>query len=450
MKDAGLSFRERTHQFLKMERVPRVSFTLVVELPETIQLENPLPFPFRVHIVVNRRESHPGILAEDLAPLKFRIKALQLVLHAHTEAIAPGRRTPTYRSHDKRKHHFVVFPSDNPASAVVSITSYYLSKIKTRKRKEVDKDSELKQATDATQHLEKKRRKGDDKVDFTKVVSKDPSPLDMEHPAVVVDDGKYASMIQPISSEFESMKQRTSPGYEEERNWTSTREHSNQHMKIEQHCPPYDCDQDISTPNEERPHSPVLANDDRLTHFKERHSYDVAEQKLAPPSTAGDKGSLSHTDKDMPALRDHHIAPTSAPVGKNNECFYIAETGSSPFEEETCTSSSRSSVTQTTPHDLAQKMPFLLVNWDDEEHETIDIGALFDLCVGRHGLMQSKTRLYSGDMSGKGPDTIYPSFKTWSIKHSHAFKYKMTIEIGGKNVKFVGESGVNVIGPTAC
>ncbi|KAK7409182.1 hypothetical protein QQX98_008675 [Neonectria punicea] len=82
MRDAELSFSQKTQQIFGSSKVPTLHFTLQVEVPTVIQLENPNPIPFRARVVPNWDTSSKIING---AQPTAKVTALSMVIVAQTE-----------------------------------------------------------------------------------------------------------------------------------------------------------------------------------------------------------------------------------------------------------------------------------------------------------------------------------------------------------------------------
>ncbi|KAJ4422114.1 hypothetical protein N0V82_003197 [Gnomoniopsis sp. IMI 355080] len=390
-QDGGLSFKEKTHQFFKTSRVPQLSFSLEVDLPEVVQLGTSLPIPFRVRIVPNRRQTSQGVLTNKSPPLKVRVQALKLALHAHTAVIAPSNFTTyTYSCQDRMKHYMIRFPGKTFRSSIASHGNRNPDKRITKESSEYQKD------IFTSKGLEDKEGKGCNVGGVTDGASNISDPFyNTEYANISVDQKITSSVVHPDSSETPEHEELTGHEEKEENDFLVV-------MK-----------------------SKSLADD-------EIPSISTAEERRPGPV------SLS-TDRDPQERQDQEVAPPLGSGDKNGNLPYAVELPSIPIEKKACTAS-KSSMSWTTSQNPNQGLLVLSVKWNDEDNEPIDLGALFDLKVERHGLI-------GRNKAWKRSDTIYPSFKTWSIKHTHTFKYKMTIEICGRAVKLAGESDVTLISP---
>lgn len=83
-----------------------------------------------------------------------------------------------------------------------------------------------------------------------------------------------------------------------------------------------------------------------------------------------------------------------------------------------------------------RQLPFFRVKWDDEESETVDLGSLLELWVESCSM-------------DRGGETINPDFTTWSIRRTHQWKWRMTVQVSGsgQSSTFGGTQDVTVVGP---
>ncbi|RKK82869.1 hypothetical protein BFJ68_g17496 [Fusarium oxysporum] len=92
IETAGLSLQQRTQKFFRSSKVPQFAFSLQVDCPSVLQLENPNLIPFRVLVIPNQAQTtdiiQDALHTVTLTSMKFEIKA-------STEMICPG----TLRSH---------------------------------------------------------------------------------------------------------------------------------------------------------------------------------------------------------------------------------------------------------------------------------------------------------------------------------------------------------------
>lgn len=101
MENAELSFKQKTKQFMGSRKVPMFGFSLEVECPAAIQLNNPTPIPFKMRVVPSKPRTSEVI--HDVPQLVV-LKSLELVLKAHTETMAPTMFS-TKHTEDTLKHH---------------------------------------------------------------------------------------------------------------------------------------------------------------------------------------------------------------------------------------------------------------------------------------------------------------------------------------------------------
>lgn len=437
MNDAHLSFKEKTHEFLKAGSVPQLSFSLQVDFPKIIQLENPLPLPFRVRVVPNRRQTNQGILLDGTPPLTGRIKAFKLVLNAHTEVIASEGRLSVLGSQATLKHYLVVFPSKSLRSSIVSFVTRVT---RSQDREKISKYSEFSEVRSTPDEVSSEGEAGSGIGGVTESASKAPDSFDMESPAITIDETEVDSMIQPKS--LRKLGQRGLAEYDEEKEQcTAQMERGKQSLLEHEHD-----EQISSTPIGKQSDYSILAKDRSHSTHEEPNASFATERKATSPIQFGNGAIVSHADEDR---QDLHYDQPSLPerfVNKN-KTSYDAGKSSNPTRTESHPSASSSRTGCSACHkNLADRLPVLPVKWDDEDNEPIDLGAVLDLKIGRRGPTTPGSRLGSSSMSSRHPCTIYPSFKTYYIRHTHTLEYTMAIQICHETIKFAGHSNVTVKG----
>lgn len=106
MEDAHLSFKQKTNSFFHSSKVPGLHFKINIHTPGIIQLDHPLPVPFRISLVPNRQNSS-DVLYD--APQTAVVTSLELILKAHTHVVAPGNcGYTTYKTNDSVKHRIIL------------------------------------------------------------------------------------------------------------------------------------------------------------------------------------------------------------------------------------------------------------------------------------------------------------------------------------------------------
>ncbi|KAJ3524500.1 hypothetical protein NM208_g12040 [Fusarium decemcellulare] len=91
MEDAKLSFSQKMKQTFSTSSVPEFSFTLEVEVPTKLQLDNPTPLPFRVR-AVPKWDKTSDVIKE--IPQKIRLTHASLRICSSTEVICEGSLYP--------------------------------------------------------------------------------------------------------------------------------------------------------------------------------------------------------------------------------------------------------------------------------------------------------------------------------------------------------------------
>ena len=85
MENAELSFRQKTQKLLGSSKVPLLWYNVHVDYPAVIQLENPIPIPFKVRVVINRQRTSDIIVD---VPQKIELK-----ITTHNSSKVPRSRT---------------------------------------------------------------------------------------------------------------------------------------------------------------------------------------------------------------------------------------------------------------------------------------------------------------------------------------------------------------------
>jgi hypothetical protein len=90
MEDAELSFRQMAQKFFGSSKVPQFSFSVQVECPAVIQLENPNPIPFKIRVISDRQRTSD--IVTDF-PKSMALGALKIELKAVTSVICEREHT---------------------------------------------------------------------------------------------------------------------------------------------------------------------------------------------------------------------------------------------------------------------------------------------------------------------------------------------------------------------
>jgi hypothetical protein len=91
LESAELSFRQRTQKWFGSSKVPKFSFSIQVDCPAVIQLQNPNPIPFRIRIVPDRKQSSESLV--DL-PQTLALTSLYMQIEATTSIICDASFSP--------------------------------------------------------------------------------------------------------------------------------------------------------------------------------------------------------------------------------------------------------------------------------------------------------------------------------------------------------------------
>lgn len=87
----------------------------------------------------------------------------------------------------------------------------------------------------------------------------------------------------------------------------------------------------------------------------------------------------------------------------------------------------------------------LPINWGPDSSNTpLDVGTLMDL-----RFFHDRIRVLGNQSATTAPEEIYPDFTTFCIRHEHALKWKVWLEIAGEVMAFEGEKPLSVLGPAA-
>ncbi|KAH8812552.1 hypothetical protein F5884DRAFT_785757 [Xylogone sp. PMI_703] len=87
MGDAELSFRQKTQKLFGSSKVPQFSFSIQVGCPAVIQLQSPVPIPFKIRIIPDPKRTS-GIIAD--VPQNVMLSSLEIELVASTSVICKG------------------------------------------------------------------------------------------------------------------------------------------------------------------------------------------------------------------------------------------------------------------------------------------------------------------------------------------------------------------------
>jgi hypothetical protein len=102
MEHGELSFRQKTQKLLGSSKVPLLWYNVHVDYPAVIQLENPIPIPFKVRVVINRQRTS-NIIVD--VPQKIELTALNMELRACTSVRCAGTMSP-HSASGADKHRF--------------------------------------------------------------------------------------------------------------------------------------------------------------------------------------------------------------------------------------------------------------------------------------------------------------------------------------------------------
>ena len=84
MENAELSFRQKTQKLFGSSKVPQFSFSVQVDYPTTIQMQNPNPISFKIRIVPDRARTSDVILD---VPQTIKLTSLSMEIEATTSII---------------------------------------------------------------------------------------------------------------------------------------------------------------------------------------------------------------------------------------------------------------------------------------------------------------------------------------------------------------------------
>ncbi|KAF5696963.1 hypothetical protein FMUND_15547 [Fusarium mundagurra] len=91
MEDAKLSFSQKMKQSFSTSSVPEFVYDLLVDVPTIIQLENPTPIPFKLHVVPDLNGTSEIIKG---VPQKVKLSAVSIRIVSSTEVICEGTLFP--------------------------------------------------------------------------------------------------------------------------------------------------------------------------------------------------------------------------------------------------------------------------------------------------------------------------------------------------------------------
>ena len=126
MEDAELSFRQKTQKLFGSSKVPQFSFSVQVDCPTVIQMQNTIPIPFKIRIIPDRRRTSDIIVD---VPQTIVLTSLTMKLEATTSVICDGSFSP-HTASGTQNHHFgdkgtvlglrspITIPSDPDAKAL--------------------------------------------------------------------------------------------------------------------------------------------------------------------------------------------------------------------------------------------------------------------------------------------------------------------------------------------
>jgi hypothetical protein len=98
MENAELSFRQRTQKWFGSSKVPQFSFSIQVDYPTMIQLQNPNPIQFRIRVVPDHKRSSESLV--DL-PQTLALTSLYMQIEATTSIICDASFSPRTASGSK-------------------------------------------------------------------------------------------------------------------------------------------------------------------------------------------------------------------------------------------------------------------------------------------------------------------------------------------------------------
>lgn len=87
MRASELSFHQKTQKFFRSSKVPKFSFSTVVEYPTAIQIENSVPIPFTIHIIPDLGNTSDTIVDD---PQTFVLVSLIMQIRASTSILCSG------------------------------------------------------------------------------------------------------------------------------------------------------------------------------------------------------------------------------------------------------------------------------------------------------------------------------------------------------------------------
>lgn len=96
---------------------------------------------------------------------------------------------------------------------------------------------------------------------------------------------------------------------------------------------------------------------------------------------------------------------------------------------------------------ITPRGPKLPINWNSEapiSNTEVDIGSMMDLHIYPNRVKMLGNRTTETEKSG-----IYPGFTSYCMRHEHALKWKMTLNIAGENINFEGEQPLTVLAASA-
>ena len=91
MESTELSFHQKTQRFFGSSKVPQFSFSVYIDSPTVLQMQNPIPIPFKIRIVPNREQTS-DIIAD--VPQTIMLTSLTMELKATTRIMCEGHMGP--------------------------------------------------------------------------------------------------------------------------------------------------------------------------------------------------------------------------------------------------------------------------------------------------------------------------------------------------------------------
>jgi hypothetical protein len=98
MESTELSYYQKSQEFFGSSKVPQLSFTVYVESPAILQMQNLIPIPFKIRIVPNREQTTDEIAG---VPQTIILPSLTMELKATTLIMCEGNVGPHTASGNK-------------------------------------------------------------------------------------------------------------------------------------------------------------------------------------------------------------------------------------------------------------------------------------------------------------------------------------------------------------